>query len=119
MYDRHSAGRPDGRRARPRCDDDLGTLGDLRFVTVSRGGAELGESHVTKVVSLWTDGTFRLSSLEPPLRGDAPSSDSTLVPRPPNSTRLFTAEAADAPYAVRIDETNTAPAQALAFYDRP
>lgn len=96
---------------------DLGTLGDLRFVTASRGSAEIGEANVTKVVSLWTEGTFRLSSLEPPLQGDAPGSDSRLVPRPPNSTRLFTAEAADAPYAVRIYETNTAPDRALAFYD--
>jgi hypothetical protein len=97
---------------------DLGELGNLRYVIASRGEAANGEAHLTKVVSLWTEGSFRLDSLSPPPFGDAPGTDSSVLPRPPESTRLLSAEAKGASYAVRIYETNVAPAEVLAFYDR-
>lgn len=97
---------------------DLAELGNLRYVIASRGDAANGEENLTKVVSLWTEGSFQLDSLSPPPFGDAPGTDSAVLPRPPESTRLLSAEAKGAPYAVRIYETHSSPAEVLAFYDR-
>ena len=97
-------------------DLDLGKLGNLRYVMVDRGGP--GEGNVARVISLVTEGPFHLGSLTPPALGDAKGSDSARVPRPPNSTRLFSLEALGSPYAVRIYETSTSAAKVLEFYDR-
>lgn len=97
---------------------DLGALGNLRYVIASRGSAAEHEQGLTKVVALWTEGSFRLDRLTPPVLGDTPGSDSTLLPRPPGSVRLFSAETIAAPYAVRIYETSQSPGEVLAFYDR-
>jgi hypothetical protein len=58
-----------------------------------------------------------LDALAPPEVGDAPGTDSKLAPRPPGSARLFSAEAVDAPYAVRVYETAQAPADVRRFYE--
>jgi len=97
---------------------DLAELGQLRYFSVRQGDAASGEEHDTKVLALFTQGSFRLDSLEPPPNGDAPGSDSRVIPRPPDSVRLFSAEAMGAPYSVRIYETSAPPAIVLAFYDR-
>ncbi len=97
---------------------DLGLLGNLRYVVVNRGDRAAKEAHITRVVSLWTEDDFQLSALTPPVHGDAPGSDSELVPRPPASTRIFTALAHDAPYAVRVYETDATASEVLHFYDR-
>jgi hypothetical protein len=97
---------------------DLGALGNLRYVTASQGSVEEGEQDVTKVFAVWTEGHFRLDRLEPPVVGDAPGSDSVFVPRPPESVRIFSAEAVESPYSVRIYETNSVPEAVFAFYDR-
>jgi hypothetical protein len=96
---------------------DLGALGKLRYVMAGQGSAAQHEQHTTRVISLWTEGQFRLESLAPPESGDAPGSDSALLPRPPKSARIFSAETVGAPYAVRIYETDASAAEVLAFYD--
>jgi hypothetical protein len=96
---------------------DLGELGRLRYVMAGQGKAAQGEQHQTRVISLWTEGQFRLDRLAPPETGDAPGADSALVPRPPSSVRIFSAETLGAPYAVRIYETDSTPRQVLAYYD--
>jgi len=96
---------------------DLGQLGRLRYVMAGQGDAARGEQHLTRVISLWTEGPFRLDRLAPPESGDAPGSDSALVPRPPGGTRTFSAETVGAAYAVRSYETDQSPAEVLAFYD--
>lgn len=96
---------------------DLGALGNLRYVIASRGSAAENELGLTKVVALWTEGSFKLDNLTPPALGDAPGSDSTFLPRPPDSARIFTAEVIGAPYSVRIYETSASPSAVLAFYD--
>jgi hypothetical protein len=97
---------------------DLGALGNLRYVMAGQGRAEQHEQHLTRVISLWTEGQLRLDRLEPPPTGDAPGSDSLLIPRPPGAVRTFSAEAVGAPYSVRIYETDAKANEVLAFYDR-
>jgi hypothetical protein len=96
---------------------DLGALGKLRYVMAGQGSVAQHESQSTRVISLWTEGQFRLESLAPPDSGDAPGTDSALMPRPPRSARIFSAETVGAPYAVRIYETDAAAHEVLAFYD--
>lgn len=96
---------------------DLGELGRLRYVMAGRGDSARGEQHLTRVISLWTEGQFRLDRLAPPESGDAPGADSALIPRPPGGVRIFSAETVGAPYAVRIYETDRAPSEVLAHYD--
>jgi hypothetical protein len=96
---------------------DLSELGKLRYVMAGQGSAAQHEQHTTRVISLWTEGQFRLDSLAPPDSGDAPGSDSALMPRPPRSARIFSAETVGAPYAVRVYETDAPASEVLAFYD--
>jgi len=96
---------------------DLGELGRLRYVMAGRGSAAQGEQHLTRVISLWTEGQFRLNRLAAPETGDAPGSDSAFVPRPPGAVRTFSAETVGAPYAVRVYETSQPPSEVLAYYD--
>jgi hypothetical protein len=96
---------------------DLGALGKLRYVMAGQGSGAEHEAGTTRVISLWTEGQFRLESLAPPDSGDAPGTDSALVPRPPRSARIFSAETVGAPYAVRIYETDAAADEVLSFYD--
>jgi hypothetical protein len=96
---------------------DLAELGRLRYVMAGQGNAARGEQHQTRVISLWTEGQFRLDRLAPPEEGDAPGADSALIPRPPGAVRVFSAETVGASYAVRIYETAESPSQVLAYYD--
>lgn len=97
---------------------DLGALGRLRYVLVSRGDAARNEENLIRVVTLWTEDRFRLDAFESPAFGDAPGSDSKLIPRPPQGVRTFTAEAVGSAYSVRLYETDALPKDVLAFYDR-
>jgi hypothetical protein len=70
----------------------LGAIGSVRYVYAQRSAP--GQSRVT---ALWTD-----EGLDPgamfPAAGDAPGSDSPLLPRPPESRRLLSAAAAGTPF---------------------
>jgi hypothetical protein len=113
----------DGSAARPSFAEDfaatrdLGALGNLRYVMAGQGRPEQNEAHLTRVISLWTEGELRLDRLTPPASGDAPGSDSSLIPRPPRAQRVFSAAAVGAPYSVRIYQTEAGPEEVLAFYD--
>ncbi len=97
--------------------NDLGAFGKLRYVMAGQGKASQNEQHLTRVVTLWTEGHFRLDKLVPPPSGDAPGSDSRLIPRPPGGVRVFSAESVGAPYSVRVYETGAKPEEVLKFYD--
>jgi len=97
---------------------DLAELGNLRYVVAARGDGSAHEENLTRVISLWTEGSFRLERLIPPAIGDAVGTDSAVLPRPPRSVRLFSAEAQGAPYSVRIYETDLPPNEVLGFYDK-
>lgn len=75
---------------------DLGEVGDLRYLYVTRQGAR------THVLSVWTQGSFRFSNLVAKEGEDAPGSDARDVPRPLNAKRVLTAAVEGAPYGVRI-----------------
>jgi hypothetical protein len=98
-------------------NSDLAELGRLRYVLVNREGDPEKERDLTRVTALWTEDSFQLESLEPPLFGDAPGSDLAFAPRPPGSTRIFSAEAVGSAYSVRVYETDLAGEKVLAFYD--
>jgi hypothetical protein len=97
--------------------NDLGALGNLRYVMAGQGDPSQNEQGLTRVVTLWTEGRFRLDRLAPPEAGDAAGSDSPLIPRPPHAVRILSAEAIGAPYSVRIYETDASAGDVLAFYD--
>ena len=97
---------------------DLAELGNLRYVVASRGDGSTHEENLTRVISLWTEGSFRLERLIPPAIGDAAGTDSAVLPRPPRSVRLFAAEAQGVPYSVRIYETELPASEVLGFYDK-
>jgi len=98
-------------------ENDLGALGNLRYVMAGQGNAAQSDAQLTRVITLWTEGHFRLDRLAPPPSGDAPGSDSALFPRPPGASRILSAEAVGAPYALRVYETDASAEQVLAFYD--
>jgi hypothetical protein len=98
--------------------NDLGALGNLRYVMAGQGETSQNEQGLTRVITLWTEGQFRLDRLAPPDSGDAAGSDSPLIPRPPSAVRILSAEAVGAPYSVRIYETEAPARDVLAFYDQ-
>ncbi|HVJ92871.1 MAG TPA: hypothetical protein VM580_23885, partial [Labilithrix sp.] len=77
---------------------DLSVFGRFRYVFVER--MDRGGSHV---VTLWADGPLNVGQMFPAV-GDAPGTDSALVPRPTRSRRTFSASADGFPAAVRIYE---------------
>lgn len=90
---------------------DLGALGKMRYVyarSVPNGGAQ--------VMTAWTDDHFSFNALAA-TNGDAPGSDSLVVPRLPSSQRILTAEVQGTSYAVRIYEVPGSVPQVLARYD--
>lgn len=92
---------------------DLGKLGNLRYVF-----AEETPAGLTHVVTAWTDGSFNLYSMLPPVGADAPGSDLEGVPRPEGSVRLLTAGADGVPYSVRIYDAPVGAAAIAEAYDR-
>jgi len=92
---------------------DLGELGDARYV-VARHDASTG---LTRVMALWTEGSFKVLELFPK-QGDAPGSDSSTVPRPPNSVRVLSAQVPDKPYALRLYDSDETPTEILDHYQR-
>jgi len=90
---------------------DLGVLGD--FVYTYARSAKTKERVQTHVITVWTSGSFRPADMFP-ATGDAPGTDSTLVGRPARSRRILTSVAVDAPYALRVYESELPLSGALA-----
>lgn len=93
---------------------DLKELGALRYVYARQ--TEGGRTHV---ITIWTDGSFKLGAMVPEVDGaDTPGTDSPGAIRPPESQRLLTASAAGAPHAVRVYDSKATPEAVLAAYER-
>ena len=92
---------------------DLAELGDAHYIVAERDEG----SHLTHVLAIWTEGHFNVLSMFP-ANGDAPGSDSSVVPRPPNSVRMLSAEAPDRPYALRMYDSPQKPSEILTGYSR-
>jgi hypothetical protein len=90
---------------------DLGALGKLRYVYARPDGA--GRTHV---LTVWTEGSFRVGRLLSEAEGRVPE-DTHLVPRPPASRFLFDARIRETQYGVRVYRTDVAVADVAAFYD--
>ena len=93
---------------------DLKDLGGLRYAY-----ARVTDSGRTHVITVWTDGSFKLDAMAPKADGtDTPGSDPANALRPPSSVRLLTAEVHGAPHSVRIYESKAVPNEVLGTYDR-
>ena len=90
---------------------DLSKVGDLRYVYLKR------VENKTHVISVWTDGPFKIFNVAPVDGAEAPGSDSANAPRPLDAIRLLSAAVEGAPYAVRIYDSAKPQSDILAMYD--
>lgn len=93
---------------------DIGLLGDFFYVYV-RDASKPGKTQ-SHVITSWTRGAFRPADMFP-TTGDAPGSDSAHAARPQSARRVLSGLAIDAPYALRIYETDETAKAALAAFD--
>jgi hypothetical protein len=91
---------------------DLSEVGDARYFLARKVTEQR-----TQVLSIWTEGHFDLLGMFP-TEGDAPGSDSPVVPRPPTARRTFSAILPDRPYTVRMYESRETREAILGHYDR-
>jgi hypothetical protein len=92
---------------------DVAEVGNVRYVYARR--LESGDTHV---ITVWTDGSFRLDSMIPPADGtDAPGTDSSAFPRPDDSVRYLSASAEGRPHGVRIYESKAMANDVLGKYE--
>lgn len=91
---------------------DLSEVGDARYFLARKVTEQR-----TQVLSVWTEGHFDLLGMFP-VEGDAPGSDSPVVPRPPTARRTFSAVLPDRPYTVRMYESRETREAILNHYDR-
>jgi hypothetical protein len=91
---------------------DLSEVGDARYFLARKVTEQR-----TQVLSIWTEGRFDLLGMFP-TEGDAPGSDSPVVPRPPTARRTFSAILPHRPYTVRMYESLETREAILAHYDR-
>lgn len=91
---------------------DLSEVGDARYFLARKVTEQR-----TQVLSIWTEGHFDLLGMFP-VEGDAPGSDSPVVPRPPTARRTFSAILPERPYTVRMYESRETREAILNHYDR-
>jgi len=89
---------------------DLSEFGHVRYVYVRR------TDHGTHVRTIWTDGEVNLGKMFP-AQGDAAGFDSTLVPRPPASTRILSGTSAQVPFGIHIYRSSEREESLRRFYD--
>ena len=88
--------------------EDLGKLGRLRYAY-----AHKDKSGKVDVLTIWTEDTFKFSSIFPSEKtGDTGGRDPMLTSRPPESHRLLSIELVGTPYAAHVYRTLT-PAEAV------
>lgn len=92
---------------------DVSKLGEMRYVVARRPEGATS----TLVLVMWTEGSFKLPAMFPKT-GDAPGRDSHVVPRPPDSVRVLTAEVGAHPYALRMYDTERSHREVLASYEQ-
>jgi len=91
---------------------DLADLGSLRYFF-----AKATDSGRTHVVRVWTEESFNLYAMTSLDGGDAPGSDPSDMPRPPQARRLMSATAEGTVYAARVYESKLTPEQLADAYD--
>lgn len=91
---------------------DVADVGLLRYVYARR--LENGRTHV---LTVWTDGSFKLDAMSPEDGKDAPGTDPQNVPRPADSVRYLTAAAEGRPHSVRIYESKHSAQKVLESYE--
>lgn len=89
---------------------DLSAFGRLRYFFAEQSQGR------TRVVGLWADTGLNLSNLFP-VSGDAPGSDSLVLPRPPLARRTLAASAEGLSFAVRTYQSSQALDETQRFYD--
>lgn len=89
---------------------DLSAFGRFRYSFAEENHGQ------TRVVTLWADTGLNLSSWFP-ASGDAPGTDSSVLPRPPSARRTLSASAEGLPFAVRTYQSRQTFEQAQRFYD--
>jgi len=89
---------------------DLGALGKLRYVYARPDGDK------TRVLTLWTEDSFRFDRLFP-ASGDAPGSDPEVLGAPPGAVRLLSIRIANTPFAVFVYQSTRAPDSIVKHYD--
>lgn len=92
---------------------DLSHLGRFRYVFAEPSKGTSGGTHV---ITFWSDGEMNLKRMFP-AEGDAPGTDSALVPRPAGSRRTLSASVDGYPAAVRIYESRATPEAIERMYD--
>jgi hypothetical protein len=90
---------------------DVSEVGDARYFL-----ARKVDEQRTQVLSVWTEGRFDLLGMFP-AEGDAPGSDSPVVPRPPAARRTFSAVLPGRSYTVRAYESLETRLAILDHYD--
>ncbi len=89
---------------------NVSAFGRARYAYV-----EAVASGQSRVSILWADTDLSLSRMFP-VTGDAPGSDSALIPRPPESVRLLSAAADGMPFLLAQYASRQPPAALSAFY---
>ena len=93
---------------------DLAEIGHPRYAYVRK--LESGHTHV---LTVWTDGSFKVTAMVPPTEGaDAPGADSVNISRPPNSVRYLSASAEGRPHGIRVYESKASSKEILAGYEK-
>jgi hypothetical protein len=80
---------------------DVSLFGDAMYVFAKKTES----TNRTHVITTWTEGSFKPFDMFVADR-DAPGDDSTMIARPINSRRLLSATPVDAPYGVRLYESD-------------
>lgn len=90
---------------------DFTVFGKLRYTY-----AEKLRSGSTQVVTMWADSGLNLKTMFPHV-GDAAGDDSEVLPRPPRSRRMLSANAEGLPYSVRLYDSPETVEAVGRFYD--
>jgi hypothetical protein len=90
---------------------DLAPLGKLRYVNAERRSD--GKTHV---LTVWTDGTFRVGRMFPE-SGDAPGADPGYM-RPLDARRVLSAGVDGTPFGIQVYDSTASPEAVLDHYDR-
>ncbi len=91
---------------------DLGEIGKLRYVYVTKGARE------TKTITAWTEDSFRFDKIGLTANSSEESlGTDTALPKPEGARRVMNAEVVGTPYGVRVYEVKQSPDEVAAFYD--
>ena len=90
---------------------DLGEIGRLRYVYVTKGAKE------TKTITAWTEDSFRFDKIGLASSTEEAIGTDTALPKPEHARRVINAEVVGTPYGVRVYEVTQSPEEVATFYD--